>query len=50
MFAIENQQNRSVTSANIVNRVFKKKFKMAAKNKNFELGQVRCRFLLIQTP
>ena len=31
MFAIENQQNRSVTSGNIENRVFKK-IKMAAKN------------------
>ena len=48
MFAIENQQNRSVTSGNIENRVFEK-IKMAAKNKIFEIGQVRCRFPLIQT-
>ena len=49
VFAIENQQNRLVTFADMENRVLKKKFKMAAKNKSFETGQVRCRFILIQT-
>ena len=45
----ENQQNRLVTSADIDNRVFEKKIKMAANINFFEIGQVRCRFLLIQT-
>ena len=42
LFAIENQRDRLVTSANMADRVWEKKIKMAAKTKIFETRQVRC--------
>ena len=52
VFAIENQQNRSVTSGFIKNRAYDfSRFspKIAAKTKIVRYRQVRCRFRLIRT-
>ena len=48
LFAIENQLDWLVTSANMADYVFEKESKMAAKIHSF-LNQVRCRFLMIFT-
>ena len=50
VFAIDNQQNCLVTSANIADRVFVKNPKWPPKNKIFEIGQARCQFPLIHGP
>ena len=49
LFAIENQQNRLITSGDRANRVYLQKSKFGAKFEIFKIGQAKCQFLLIQT-